>query len=460
MADLQSYQQRFQSRLDELIRAHNVPGAALGIAVGDESLELAAGIVNANTGVAATPDTLFQIGSITKVYTATMVMQLVDEGKVQLDEPVATYVPELELADEAAARSITVRQLLDHTSGIDGDLFEDFGRGDECVERYVGSFGSLAQMAPPGSFFSYCNSGFVLAGRMIEKLDGVGYDVALKNRVLEPIGASKSTMLPEEAILYRVSVGHMTPPGGGEPVVIPQWLLPRALGPAGLVAAPVGELLAFARLHLEGGVAPGGAQVLSTASVSAMQEEQVVLPDQYTLGRAWGLGWILYDWGGDPVIGHDGNTLGQSGYLRLVPERKLAVALLANGPGASAVYERIYDEVFRELAGMSVPKKPEAAADQSAFDVEKFIGVYERLGSRLTFDVVDGRLQLKSQNTGPLSDLRPEAPPIQLDAVDDTTFVGYVPEAGVSMPVVFFDYDEAGRPGWVHMGARATRRVS
>src|SRR3954470_5649096 len=364
MADLQSYRETFQQRLDTLVAEHKVPGATLGIVLGDESLDLASGVANVNTGVEATPDTLFQIGSITKVYTATIVMQLVDEGKVALDEPVATYVPELVLADAEAARTITVRQLLTHTSGIDGDLLEDFGRGDDCVERYVASFGSLAQMAPPGSFFSYCNSGLVLAGRLIEKLDGVVFDAALKKRVLDPIGATRSTMLPEEAILHRVAVGHMVPPGADEPVVAPQWILPRALGPAGLIAAPVSDLLPFARMHLNGGRGPDGARVLPAASVAAMQESQVVLHDPYTLGQAWGLGWILYHWGSEPVIGHDGNTIGQSAFLRLVPERQLAIGLLTNGPGAMAVYEALYDEVLRELAGISVPKKPVAAADQ------------------------------------------------------------------------------------------------
>src|SRR5205814_8079310 len=108
-----------------------------------------------------------------------------------------------------------------------------------------------------------------------------------------------------------------------------------------------------------------GTRVLSAPSVRAMQESQVVLPDPYALGQAWGLGWIVYDWGTEPVVGHDGNTLGQSGYLRLVPERRLAVALLANGTGALAVYENLYDDVFRELAGMSLPRKPAPAADQA-----------------------------------------------------------------------------------------------
>src|SRR5207249_2501819 len=146
-----------------------------------------------------------------------------------------------------------------------------------CVEKYVASFGSLAQMAPPGSFFSYCNSGFVLAGRLIEKLDGIGFDAALKKRVLEPIGATRSSMLPEENILHRVSVGHMVPPGADAPIVIPQWLLPRALGPAGLITGPVADLLAFARMHLNGGIGTDEKRVLSAESVAAMQESQVVL---------------------------------------------------------------------------------------------------------------------------------------------------------------------------------------
>jgi CubicO group peptidase (beta-lactamase class C family) len=123
VADLESYRQQLQTRLDELCAEYKVPGASLGIILGDESLEVPSGVVNLNTGVETTSDTLFQIGSITKVYTATMVMQLVDEGKVALDEPVSKYLPELSLEDAEAAKTITVRQLLTHTSGIDGDLF-------------------------------------------------------------------------------------------------------------------------------------------------------------------------------------------------------------------------------------------------------------------------------------------------------------------------------------------------
>src|SRR5439155_356422 len=192
-------------------------------------------------------------------------------------------------------------------------------------------------------------------------------------------------------------------------IVIPQWLLPRALGPAGLITGPVADLLAFARMHLNGGIGTDEKRVLSAESVAAMQESQVVLDDPYTLGQAWGLGWILYHWGSDPVIGHDGNTLGQAAYLRLVPERKLAVGLLPNG-SSMAVYETLYGEVLRELAGISVPKKPTAAADQSGFNLVPFTGVFERLGVKMTFEVADAQLQMKTDSPGPPSDIAPHKP--------------------------------------------------
>src|ERR1700728_3214595 len=160
------------ARLHELATEEDVPGAALGIwADGLESVA-GHGVLNAATGVHTTPDSLFQIGSITKVWTTTMIMQLVDEGRLSLDATVAEILPGVRIGREDAGEQIAIRHLLTHTSGIDGDIFTDTGRGDECVERYVGELGGAARVFPPGAAYSYCNSGFVLLGRIIEVLDG------------------------------------------------------------------------------------------------------------------------------------------------------------------------------------------------------------------------------------------------------------------------------------------------
>src|SRR5213078_3078408 len=110
--------------------------------------QAAAGVINLDTGVEATTDTLFQIGSISKVWTTTVIMQLADEGKLDLDAPVQTYLPGFKVADPEVSAAVTLRHLLTHTSGIDGDHFEDFGRGDDCLERYVDACATLGQTHP------------------------------------------------------------------------------------------------------------------------------------------------------------------------------------------------------------------------------------------------------------------------------------------------------------------------
>src|SRR5580704_14903547 len=125
--------ERWATRLHDLAAEEGVPGAALGVwADGQEVAAAAYGVLNAETGVRATADSLFQIGSITKVWTTTMIMQLVGEGRLSLDTTVAEVLPGVRIGHEDASEQIAIRHLLSHTSGIDGDIFTDTGRGDGC----------------------------------------------------------------------------------------------------------------------------------------------------------------------------------------------------------------------------------------------------------------------------------------------------------------------------------------
>jgi len=283
-----------QSRLEELAGRHNVVGASVAVSQGDVVVQAATGLTNIRTGVEVTTDTIFQIGSISKSYTASLVMQLVDEGLVDLDRPVGDYLPGFTTADPASAAKVTVRQLLSHTSGIDGDVFEEFGRGDDCVERYVDAMSGLAHTNPVGSFFSYCNSGYVLLGRLIEHFREMNWDAALAKNLLEPLGVTDTVTLADQAILRRAAIGHVPSGPEGAMELAPSWFFSRALGPAGVIAAPAREVLAFARMLIEDGKAADGTQVLSPASVKAMRQLEVTIPDPYTLGDGWGLGLILY----------------------------------------------------------------------------------------------------------------------------------------------------------------------
>src|SRR3954463_16558271 len=204
---------RWQDGLALLAEKHGVPGATLAILDREEVGEAAYGVLNIRTGVEATPDSLFQIGSITKVWTATLVMQLVDEGKLDLDAPVVTYLPDFRVADAGVTRTVTTRHLLAHTSGIDGDLFLDTGRGDDCIEKYVAACADLGQNHPLGATMSYCNSGYIVRGRLIEVLRERSWDAVVKERLFAPLGLTTAGTLPEEALLYGAATGHVTPPG-------------------------------------------------------------------------------------------------------------------------------------------------------------------------------------------------------------------------------------------------------
>ena len=188
---------------------------------------------------------------------------------------------------------MTPRHLLSHTSGIDGDVFTDTGRGDDCLERYVTLLAEVEQNHPLGATWSYCNSGYVLAGRLVEHVTGTTWDRALRERLVEPLGLGGTVTLAEEAILHRTAVGHVGEPDE-EPRPTATWGPPRSAGPAGLICGAVADVLAFAQLHLAGGVAPDGTRILSAAGAEAMTGEEARLADRYSLGDSWGLGWIRF----------------------------------------------------------------------------------------------------------------------------------------------------------------------
>ncbi|MCW2606551.1 MAG: beta-lactamase [Frankiales bacterium] len=447
--------QHWQDRLEALASKHGVVGATLAVMQGEETVEAATGVLNVRTQQPVTPDSVFQVGSITKVWTATLVMQLVDEGLLDLDEPVAKHLPGFRVADEQVSATVTARQLLAHTSGIDGDLFLDTGRGDDALERYVEAMSGLTQVHPLGATMSYCNSGYSLLGRLVEVLRGKTWDEVVKERLVAPLGLAAGGTFPEEALLWGAATGHTVVEG--EPQVVPQWGIFRSCGPAGLLHMTARDQLAFVRLHLSGGVTPDGTRLLSEASVAAMQERQVEVPDPYTLGSHWGLGWILDEVDGKQVVAHDGTTLGQNAFLRIVPEAGVAVSLLTNGGGVRDLYEDLFTEVLSATAGITLPASPQPTGE-TVTEHERFVGTYVREGVEITVRPDDdGGLQLLMKATGPLAASRPEPEPVPLRPFDGDVLLTKMPAYQSWFAAVFFDLDGER---YVHLGARATRRVS
>jgi len=395
------------ARLKELASRTRVHGATLGIWSGGQEMLAAHGVLNAATRVPVTTDSLFQVGSITKIWTATMIMQLIDEGLLALDTAVSRALPGVRLGAGDVGDRVTVRHLLTHTSGIDGDIFTDTGRGDECVQRYVDELAGAPSVFAPGAAYSYSNSGYVLLGRIIEVLDGQSWDESLRERLTRPLSVTRTVTLPEEAILHRAAVGHNR---CGTPVHV--WGLPRSVGPAGLITATASDLLTFARLHLDGGVTADGKRLLSEASVAAMQSPCAAIPEFSAPGAAIGLGWRLSRWDDRTIIGHDGDTIGQSAYLRIDPEAGVAACLLTNSSASENLYREVFSEVFGALAGVTVPAppRPGPAGAGGTTDLERYAGRYERTSRRLDVSVRDGQLRIVLTMTGNLAALTDSEP--------------------------------------------------
>lgn len=430
-------------RLAELIAQYEVPGAALAYLHQGELHEFAAGTLNADTGVEATTDSLFQIGSVSKVWTATMLVQLAERGTLTLDTPVVDLLPEFKVADPEVTKTVTVRHLLSHTSGIDGDLFLDTGRGDDCVEKYVAACADLQQNHPLGATQSYCNSGFIIAGRILEKVYGKRWDDVLREQIVEPLGLTHTVTLPEDVLRYRAAMGHVE---GGK--TAPAWGLMRSAGPAGLICARPADVVAFGRAHLEGGL---------LKDPQAMWEPQVAIPNPYTLGSHWGIGWILDEWSGHRIVSHGGNTIGQHAMLWVVPDTGTVVAVSANGGHSGAFTHAVATELFAELDGIEVPAVLGPPETPVEVDLERHAGVYERVGARTTMSVREGALWCRMEATGELAEI---TPPIELKTipVDENTFVGRRDGDPDWLSAVFYELAD-GTP-YVHMGARATPKVS
>ena len=445
-------------RLRDLAERSGVPGAVLGIWTDGEEILASCGVLSTATGVEATTDSLFQIGSITKVWTATMIMQLIEERRLTLETTIVDVLPGARIGAADLGRALTIRHLLTHTSGLDGDIFTDTGRGDDCIKRYVDELANATSVYPVGAAYSYCNSGYVLAGRVIEQLDGRPWDESLRDRLVGPLGLAKTVTLPEEAILHRAAIGHRQ----GDPAQT--WGLPRSVGPAGLITTSAHDLLAFARLHLDGGITTEGKRLLSQDSTSAMRQPRAQIP-YFSESAAIGLGWRISDWNGLTVIGHDGGTIGQSAYLRIVPEARMAVCLLTNASDAQALYAALFAEVFREVAGITMPAGPGPAAPPddlaaqrdlaAGLDPGRYAGFYERAARRYDVAVVDGLLRATVTTIGQLSALVGPQPEDVFLYPADSTGVNFVCRSSAEepwSPVSFGQLDD-GTP-YIFAGGR------
>jgi len=342
------------------------------------------GMADRERGIPVKRDTLFNIGSISKVHVATAIMLLVDDGKVSLDRPVADYLPEFRMADDRY-RKITVRMTLNHVSGIPGTEGKNsFGfRYDDGVKKETIETLARAHLKhDPGAMAVYCNDAFTLAEMIVERVSGLTYIDFLRKRMFKPLGLKNTGMGVGEirgkpvALYYDSKTGKKYPP---ETLSV--------LGAGGLSSTAV-ELCRFADAFSAKG------RLLKKASLAEMRKEQ---PSAFK-GRlrnptlSFGLGWDLtglprYDAAGVQVLGKSGGTGNYSSMVFTVPDKRISVAVIAAGQesGAMKIALDILDAVLvekklvkKEEQSVPVPPKAQKLPPEHA----SFSGYYAN-GSKL-----------------------------------------------------------------------------
>ncbi|MGW8484974.1 serine hydrolase domain-containing protein [Streptomyces sp. NPDC055886] len=287
-------------RLSNLAGEFNVAGASAALWHDGRVTRAVTGTANAATGAPVLPHTLFAAGSVTKVFTASLAMTLVEDGLLELDAPVRAYLPEFTAVQPDRATAITVRMLLNHSSGLVGDYMPDLAPGDDVLERLMRELATLPVTGVPGERWSYSNMGMGTLGRLIEVITGESYDTALRTRILRPLGLN-ATADAEELLLRSVAVGHTINPASGNLSPVSRLRAWPENGPAGSrLWLDIDALIDFGRMHLDG-TTPNGHQLLSPEALHEMRTPQFdSFWGCFPMYANYGLGWALVQEGDDP----------------------------------------------------------------------------------------------------------------------------------------------------------------
>ncbi len=329
--------QKTQRRIEQYVQEANVPSISVAVAQNGKILwEESFGWSNMEKKIKATPQTMYHLGSLGKVYTATAIMLLKERGLIDLDKPANEYLGKVKIeAYEGDINDVTIRRILNHTSGLPWmwtHLYENELNERPSWDEVIGYYGKI--VSPPGDRYIYSNLGFGILGNIIERISGKSYDEFMKSEVFAPLGLTRTMVdtgpCSEEDIAQkythqgRVPYFDMICKGGGT------------------VFASAHDLVSFGMFHLKNHLV-SQKPVLSDISIDQMQSAAKSRSPQ----SSYRIGWHISKRFGYHTVEHGGHVLGAKAELRLIPSKNIAVAVLSNGDETDT--SKINDWIFSEL---------------------------------------------------------------------------------------------------------------
>ncbi len=467
-----------------ILEKSGIPGAAVAVVQGgDVAYQQGFGVRELGQPAPVTPDTLMMIGSITKSMTSTMAATVVDDGELTWETPVRDLLPDFAVADPALTQSLTIRNAFCACTGLpqrDGAFI--FNSDAYTPEMLIASVADMPLTAPLGELYQYSNQMFAIGGYAATVAAGgssadlyAAYTDAMRQRLLAPMGMERSTFALADVIAsedYAVPHGpDLT--GAVETIALEdEDSFVTSVAPAGALWSSAAEMSRYLQTELAAGVAPDGTRVVSEQNLHATWEQQVPIPDDWSippemgnLAEGYGLGWVLGDYFGQPLLWHNGGTFGFSSLMAFLPEADLGIVVLTNVAGADfvtwaiqyyllemlfaqphgvdAVIDQLLAQMAEQRAGLSA-----MLANVDAEAVAPYLGVYENdeLGA-VTTALADGALTLDS------GELQSGLTPVRDESGEVTAyFLADPPLAGVAVtfsmeddvPVMRFADPETG----------------
>lgn len=380
---------------------------ALSIAlVDDQKVVWAAGFgfQDRDRKIPATAETVYRIGSVSKLFTDVAVMQLVEEGKLDLDRPVSRYVRAFQPSYAEGARPITLRMLMAHRSGLvrEAPIGNYFDPTEPSLEKSVLSLNGLPTVYPPGERTKYSNAGIGLVGLAIQQSQKEKYETFVQRRVLDALGMKSSSFLPTEAVKKNRADARMWTYHGRE---FPAPTFELGTPPAGCMYGTVLDLAKFQSCLFAGGKAHGRT-ILKPESIAEMFRPQFVKTEGQ---RGFGLGFVVGEWEGQKRAGHGGAIYGFSTEFAVLPQEKIGVIVVASRDSSNSVVGRIASDALRLMlaarAGKQLPKI-ERSEPLSPDDIRTLAGRYRAGEKWIELTSTFGRLMMESDRGGTLVQVR------------------------------------------------------
>lgn len=435
---------------DEIARLQ-VPGASVGVLHDGAIFAGGVGVTNVEHPLPVTAETLFQIGSTSKTVTATALMQLIEEQRIDLDAKVRAYLPEFVLQSEPDAAHMTVRNLVTHHTGYVGDYFRDTGRGDDAIAKIVAKMANSPQLVPAGSLFSYSNAAFYVLSHIVQTVRGKPFEDVIRERIFAPLGMRTSFYFPEDCMTYRVAAGHIVTREGAK--VARRWHMWRSGAGGGGVISNVIDQMRYAALHVG---AIDDAAVLSRSGVAEMQRVQRAAG---SMCESIGISWMLDQAGnGHRLVKHGGATNGQLSSFEMIPSKGFAVSVLTNADAGRETRQTIADRAQRLFLGFDKPAPQEA--NGLSLNMAEYEGAYHATLEHLQVTARGKQLQLIG-TPPPRFVIDPHLRPLPLPPAT-LSFTGVDAAAVLDGPRkgerVEFLRDAAGRIEWLRWDGRIARK--